>query len=153
MLTLISLIVLSIPSLLGPTEDAEAKEYFENHLKLCKANEIRCVWFLRDEQRIGMLMTIDLTNSTIYTGRDVFNWALQGQHTRELSKAEIKRINQIISELPAPDKNVDFTRGVSIAIRKEDKVLVRRYDRRNAPKAIRSLYDISQLPLPEEKDK
>ena len=56
--------------------DSPAKRHFENYLAQCGSDEIRCVWFLNEDQRVGMVMPLDLQKSDVNTVRMVHNGAI-----------------------------------------------------------------------------
>ena len=124
-------------------QDAAAKRYFEHYLANCDTNAINCLWFLQNQPGIGMVMTIHLDQETVFTVRDVYNWALQGgDGTRRLTHSQVLTLKQIIGNLPASDKNADFNKSVFISIRNGEKVEVFQYDRRHAPAIVQRIYDI-----------
>ena len=45
--------------------------YFKEYLSKCPEHEIRCLWFLGGDPKVGMVMTLDLKLYSVYTVRDV----------------------------------------------------------------------------------
>lgn len=128
--------------------DVSARQYFESYLNQCGTNEIRCLWFLDNNPRIGMVMTIDLGRQTVFTVRDVYNWAHQAAETRTLSHSQVLILKQIINDLPPSDTNSDFDKSLFVSKRNGDKTEVFRYDRGHAPPDVRRIYDIGGGYLP-----
>ncbi|GEM_PF-1467626 len=131
--------------LVSPTE--AAKEYFQTYLNQCGANEIRCLWFLQNDPRIGMVMTINLQDGNVFIERDVYNWAHQSSSTHRLTDAQLLTLKEIATNLPPSDlrpsdKNIDFQRAVFVAMRNAGATNVFQYARRLVPVAIRRIYDI-----------
>ncbi|MBI3852365.1 MAG: hypothetical protein HY298_19080 [Verrucomicrobia bacterium] len=126
----------------GPTDDAKATKHFQEYLAKCGTNEIRCVWFLNEKPNVAMVMTLNLQAYSVYTVREVYNWALQSEETRKLSHSQVLSLQKISGELPPSDKTVEFGKAVSVSIRKGDKVEVFKYDRKRAPTVIQRIYDI-----------
>lgn len=122
--------------------DAPARQYFENYLNQCGTNEVRCLWFLDNNPRVGMVMTIDLGRETVFTVRDVYNWAEQSAENRTLSHFQVLTLRQIINYLPPSDTNSDFSSSLFVSKRKGGRVEVFRYIRSNAPPVVRRIYDI-----------
>ncbi len=118
------------------------KQYYEHYLLLCGSNEVRCLWFLQDDSRIGMKMTVNLAERTTYTVRDCYNWALQCSETGRTTQFQALELRRLTDDLPASSESVEFKKAVSIAVRKEGKLEVFRYDRRHAPAIIRHIYDL-----------
>lgn len=120
----------------------DATKYFQGYLSACGTNEIRCVWFLDDQPNVGMVMTLNLRNSSVFTVRDVYNWAMQNSETRTLTDSQVLSLRNIIAQMPASDEQVEFNRSVSVSLRRSDEVEIFHYDRRHAPDVIQRLYDI-----------
>lgn len=120
----------------------DAKLFFKDYLAKCGTNEIRCLWFLQDNPTIGMEMTVHLNEESVYTAREVYNWARQASDLRKLSHPQKLNLEKAIQDLPASDKNSEFNKSVSVSIRKGEKVEVFQYDRRHAPSVIQRIYDL-----------
>ena len=117
-------------------------KFFEDYLSKCPDNEIRCVWFLDDHVKVGMIMTMDLQKYEMATVREVYNWASQNSESRKLSHSQVESLKAIVSALPLTTPNVLFGRGIHVAYAKEGQVQSRTYDRRAAPQILQRLYDI-----------
>ena len=89
-----------------------------------------------------MEMTLNINEYTVATVRDVYDWAQQGGATHKLSHAQVLNLKEIVSNLPASDKNTGFNRSVFVSMRNGGKAKVFQYDRRNAPSAIQRIYDV-----------
>jgi hypothetical protein len=123
--------------------NAASKQHFKDYLAKCDTNELRCVWFLQDNPRIGMVMTIRLDQETVLTGRDFYGWALQGgDGNRRLSHPQVLTLKQIICNLPPSDKMADFNKSVFTSVRNGKNVEVFQYDRHRCPAIILRVYDI-----------
>jgi hypothetical protein len=129
-------------SIATPLQDEGAKAYFKDYLAKCATNEIRCLWFLQDNPKVGMVMAINFNEESVSTAREVYNWAVQSLETRKLSHAQILNLKKIISSLPASDKNADFNKSVFVSIRNGTNVEVLQYDRQHAPGIVQRIYDI-----------
>ena len=117
-------------------------KFFEDYLSKCPENEIRCVWFLDDHIKVGMIMTMDLQKYEVATVREVYDWASQNSKTRKLSHSQVESLRSMVSILPQSTPNLLFGRGIHVAFVKDGKVQSRTYDRRVAPQIIQRLYDI-----------
>jgi hypothetical protein len=124
----------------GPA--AGAKRYFEDYLVHCDTNAINCLWFLQNDPRIGMVMTIHLDQETVFTVRDFYGHAEQSFETRRLSHPQVLTLKQIISNLPPSDKKADFNKSVLISIRNGKNAEVFQYDRHHTSAIIQRIYDI-----------
>lgn len=93
-------------------------------------------------------MTIDLNRETVFTVRDVYNWAEQSAKTRTLSHSQVLTLEQIINDLPASDTNCVFSNSLFVSKRNGDKTEVFQYDRRRMPPVVRRIYDIGGGYLP-----
>jgi hypothetical protein len=138
---------------LGPvgetnTTEAPARHYFENYLSQCGTNEVRCLWFLNDNSSVDMVMTIDLNRETVFTVRDVYDWARQASETRTLSHSQVITLRQIINELPSSDTNAEFSSSLFVAKRNGGKTAIFQYDRIRLPPVVRRIYDIGGGYLP-----
>lgn len=125
-----------------------ARQYFESYLNQCGPNDVRCLWFLDNNPRVGMVMTIDLNGQAVFTVRDVFDWAQQSAETRTLSHSQVLTLKQIINDLPPSDTNSEFSGSVFVAKRNSAKTEVFRFDRRHPPPVVRRIYDIGGGYLP-----
>ena len=122
--------------------DAEAKQFFDDYLLHCDTNAINCLWFLQNNPRIGMKMTIHLDQATVTTERDVYNWATQYEGTRQLTYYQVLNLKQIISLLPRSDEKADRHTSVFISMRNGKNVEVFQYDRHHVPCNVQRIYDV-----------
>jgi hypothetical protein len=145
---LISLFAAEPPTTTRPYEQINSNvspaniSFFEEYLSKCPKSEVRCVWFIDDHIKVGMVMTIDLQKHEVRTVREVYDWASQKSESRKLSHTQVESLKAIVSALPLTTPNVLFGRGVHVAYVKEEKVQIRTYDRRAAPQILQRLYDI-----------
>ena len=119
------------------------RQHYEAYLGNCKTNEIRCLWFLHDSPNIGMEMTINLDDYTVNTARDVYNWALQNQHTEKISESAARQLRSVANGLPKSQSESEFNKSVLVAMSIDGKVKVSQYDRQRAPAAVGRIYEIS----------
>jgi hypothetical protein len=117
-------------------------KFFEDFLSKCPESAIRCVWFIDDHIKVGMVMTIDLQKYEVGTVREVYDWASQNSESRKLSHSQVESLKEVVSALPLTTPNVLFGRGIHVAFANGGKVQTRTYDRRAAPQILRRLYDI-----------
>jgi len=117
-------------------------DYFTKYLSDCPETQIRCLWFLRDSVGIGMVMTIDLRAATVYTVRDVFDWALQNSKTREMSRYQTVTASELLPSLPSGTPDVPFSAGLHISFWSEKKLHTVTYSKKATPLIIRRLYDV-----------
>jgi|ERR1043166_1051102 hypothetical protein len=137
------LVLLSIASLpLHAADDTNAIKYFEAFLNNCRTNEIRCLWFLQDQPKIGMVMTFNLPMSTVYTAREVYNWATQASDNRKLTQPQVISLQEIMEKMPSSESTVRFAEAISVAIRRNGNVEIYHYHRSHPPSVIQRLYDI-----------
>jgi len=123
-------------------QDEGAKEYFKDYLAKCDTNEVRCLWFLDDKPEVGMVMTINLNKESVFTAREVYNWAEQGSQIRQLSDAQKLNLEKTIGDLPASDKNAEFNESVFVSLRNGSQVKIFQYNRQHAPAIIQRIYDL-----------
>jgi hypothetical protein len=102
----------------------DAKQYFKNYLDNCETNGMNCLWFLQSNPKIGMVMTIHLDQGTVFTERDVYNWAHQNSGTRRLTHPQVRTLKEIITNLPASNTNAGFNDSVFVSVRNAGKVEV-----------------------------
>jgi hypothetical protein len=119
------------------------KQHFEGFLKAGGTNEVRCLWFLQDDPRIGMEMVIHLDDKSAYTVRDVYDWAEQAAETHRLDDVQVSKIQEITSHLPPSDNNSPYVSSVFISINNGSTNKVFQYDRHCTPAIIRELYDFA----------
>ena len=122
--------------------DARAKVYFEDYLSQCDTNEVRCLWLHGDNPRLGIVMTISLNKDTVFTAREVSDWAEQDGKTKQLSRSAHSSLENLIPELPASDKSSGFTGSVFIAVRTDGTLKIYQYNRRHPPEVVRRIYDL-----------
>ena len=138
LLTLLFLICATVTSVNGQ----EAEAYFKTHLNECKADEIRCLYFLDDNPKIGEVMTIDLRSASVFTVRKVFDWASQSSENRKLSHTQTETLRKLISDLPPSHEKLQFKESLLIAIRRDDGIHLFQYRRQKPPSVIQRIYDI-----------
>lgn len=117
-------------------------DYFTKYLSDCPETQIRCLWFLRDSVGIGMVMTIDLREATVYTVRDVFEHARQNSQTREMSHYQTVTARELLPSLPGSTPDVPFPEGLHIASWHEKKLHTVTYSKKTTPLIIQRLYDV-----------
>lgn len=117
-------------------------EHFSKHLSDCPENEIRCLWFLEDHIRVGMVMTLDIHRGSVHTVRDVFNHAMQVSETRELSHSQNETAKKLVSELPLGKTGVPFSEGLHISFWRDKKLHMVAYSRKAVPRIVQRLYDV-----------
>jgi len=89
--------------------NAAAKQHFKDYLAKCDTNEIRCVWFLQNDPRIGMAMTIHLDQETVFIVRDVYGHALQGgDGDRRLAHSQVLTLKKNSQQLTAIRQECGF---------------------------------------------
>ena len=125
-----------------PASDAGPKTHFEYYLSQCDTNEVRCLWFLGDNPKVGMVITVSLNKDTVFTVREVFDWAEQGAKKEPLSLSTHSEIKNLIPELPASDKSAAFAGSVFIAARTDGPLKIYQYNRRHPPEVMRRIYDL-----------
>jgi hypothetical protein len=131
-----------VPQLVPAADHADAIKHFQEHLAQCGTNEIRCVWFSQDKPNVGMVMTLDLQHESVFTVREVYNWALQCFETHNLTHPQVLSLQKISGELPPSDPAAEFGKTVSVSLRRGGKVEVFHYSRQHAPSVIQRIYDI-----------
>lgn len=117
-------------------------DYFTKYLSDCPDTQIRCLWFLRDYVGVGMIMTIDLREATVYTVRDVFDHARQNSQTREMSHTQTVTARELRPNLPATTPDVPFPEGLHISFWHEKKLHTVTYSKKTTPFIIQRLYDV-----------
>lgn len=131
------------PEVSTAEHNPSAKQYFENYLNQCGTNEIRCLWFLDNNPRVAMVMTIDLSRETVFTAREVYDFAEEAAETRTLSHSQVLNLKETMNALPMPDSDNDFSESVFESVRSGERTLVFRYNRRYIPPTLRRIYDIA----------
>lgn len=124
------------------TDQVQATRHFRDYLAKCETQRMRCVWFSDNRTKVGMVMELDLRKYTVYTVRDVYDWALQCTETRKLSHSQVLSLSKISATLPPSDPEIEFSKAVSVAVRRGNKVEVFHYSRQTAPAVIQRIYDI-----------
>ena len=152
-IALLSLLVPPVAVLIGQTPQTTADQinaemakmnlqHFESYLSECPEKEIRCLWFLDGHIRVGMVMTMDLREATVYTVRDVFDHARQASQTREMSHYQTVTARELLPNLPASTPNVPFPEGLHISFWHEKKIHTVTYSKKTTPLIIQRLYDV-----------
>ena len=116
--------------------------YFKDYLSKCPENEIRCLWFLDDHIKVGMVMSIDLQKENVYMVRDVYEWAKQNAGTRGLNHSQVVAAKEVLPLLPPGVEKVLFGKGIHLSFWREGKLQMVTYDRGAAPIVLQRLYDI-----------
>ena len=130
------------PLFISAADIGGAVKYFEDYLANCGANEIRCIWFSGTNVNVGMLMSFDLRDHSVFTARFVYNNSVQTSETRKISEAQILSLRKIAQQMPPSERAVEPSQTVSVSIWREGGVDVFHYDRHHAPTVIERLYDI-----------
>jgi hypothetical protein len=120
-----------------------AKEHFNKFLDQCGTNEIRCLWFLRDDPRTGMRMTIQLKGKNTSTSMDVFELSEQEHTSRTLDDYQIAKLEDLSKHLPPSDKHSSYNSSIFVSVREEGPKTIFQYDRHHLPMPVRQLYAIS----------
>lgn len=135
--------MLAILPLRARAADAnDATAHFQSYLASCGTNEIRCLWFLNNEPKVGMVMTLNLQQETAFTVREVFNWAYQSSETHPLTHAQVISLRDLTGKLPGSDPKIEFRHAVSVAVWRNGTPEIYHYDRQHPPAEIQRLYDL-----------
>lgn len=121
-------------------------EHFTGYLSKCPENEIRCLWFVGNSIRVGMIMQIQIEESKVSTVREVFNWALQNAKTREMSHYQLVVAKELLPGLPASTPGVPFAEGLHISFWHGKKLHTVTYSKKAAPLLVQRLYDVGGGP-------
>jgi hypothetical protein len=116
--------------------------YFTKYPSDCPETQIRCLWFLRDSVGIGMVMTIDLREATVYTVRDVFDHACQNSQSREMSHYQTVTARELLPSLPGSTPGISFPEGLHISFWYEKKLHTVTYSKKTTPLIVQRLYDV-----------
>ena len=138
---LLILLTVAAPSLYA-ADDTNAIKYFEAFLTGCRTNEIRCLWFLQDQPKVGMVMTLSLPMGTVFTAREVYHWATQASDNRKLTQPQVVSLQEIMEHMPPSESTVRFSEAISVSIRRSGNVEIYHYHRIHPPPVIQRLYDI-----------
>jgi hypothetical protein len=74
--------------------------------------------------------------------RNVYNWAIQASHGRQLLDAELKELRSAIEQLPNDNKLPPLERLVILSFRNNMTWVTRSYDSGALPTAMRRIYEI-----------
>ena len=77
-----------------------------------------------------------------YDLRNVYDWAFQNQHSKQLSEAELKSLHAAIQDLPTGNASPPLERLVIVSFREGTHWVTRIYDSGTLPKPVRRIYDI-----------
>jgi len=77
-----------------------------------------------------------------YDCRNVYNWALQAEHSKQLSETNLTTLRSAIRELPAASVSPPIDRLVIVSFRDGTNWVTRSYDSGSLPKPMRRIYDI-----------
>jgi len=77
-----------------------------------------------------------------YDCRNVYNWALQAEHTEQLSETNLTALRAAIRELPAASVSPPIEWLVIVSFRDGTNWVTRSYDSRTLPKPMRQIYGI-----------
>ncbi len=74
--------------------------------------------------------------------REVYDWAGQASHGKQLSEVEIKGLRSAIEELPVESSMPPLNRLLVVSFRQGTNVVTRSYDRQALPSAVHRIFDI-----------
>jgi len=74
--------------------------------------------------------------------RYVYNWAVQAEHTSQLSETNLTALRSAIRELPAASVSPPIERLVIVSFRDGTNWVTRSYDSRALPQPMRQIYDL-----------
>lgn len=121
----------------------EPLAYYKYYLESCREQDIRCLWFLNDNIKVGMVMALNLRQSQVKTFRHVFAWAMQDEEERKLSHTQTTALESLLPQLPqAPEVKTEFAQGLHIAFWKAGKPCLISYPKHAVPRLVQRLYDI-----------
>lgn len=105
-----------------------------------RSNILAIVSFHRDD-RIGLIYTVNERGQE-FDVREVYDWATQASHHKELNKGQLEDLRLAIKRLP--DQNIFPPIGqlVVVSFKQNDGWITHSYDRTNLPPAMRTIYDI-----------
>jgi hypothetical protein len=74
--------------------------------------------------------------------REVYNWASQASHRRQLSEIELGSLRAALKELPLESESPPIERLVIVSFREGDNWVTRSYDSAMLPNPMQRIYDI-----------
>ena len=77
-----------------------------------------------------------------YDWREVYDWASQASHRKQLSEAELKSLHAAIHDLPTGNTSPPLERLVIVSFCEGTHWVTRIYDSGTLPKPVRRIYDI-----------
>jgi hypothetical protein len=85
--------------------------------------------------------------------RNVYNWATQASHEKQLSGTNLTSLRSAIRELPAESVSPPLERLVIVSFREGTNWVTRSYDSGTLPKPMRQIYDIIEERFESKKDR
>ena len=126
-----------------PGHPAAARQYYADYLQQCGKGEIRCLWFLQDDPRLGMELTLDLDTHKTEAVRDPFQGQREEMSHFELDDLEVSEINRLLSHLPAAEASAPYGSTIFLARRVEGAIRVWQYNRHYPPGEVRALFNLT----------
>ncbi|MFI5175042.1 MAG: hypothetical protein ACHQKY_09305 [Terriglobia bacterium] len=74
--------------------------------------------------------------------RNVYDWAIQAGHQKQLSEGELKILRSVIHDLPTESVSPPIERLVIVSFHEGASWVTRTYDSNALPKPVRQIYDI-----------
>src|SRR5262249_22671671 len=108
---LVALVV--VLRLLQPAEGGGLAANLAWHRQVGK-DEIRMSWFLRGEEQIAMVCSADLAKGSVWTAREVHNWATQATHTQKPTHYQQLTLRKLAGALPASQDVTDLKKLVLV---------------------------------------
>jgi hypothetical protein len=107
---------------------------------LARTNLLTMVCFLGSD-KVGLEYTVN-ENGQESDVRDVYNWAYQASHWKQLSDDQIKDLHSAIKALPTKNVLPPIRQLVVVSFKDSTNWITRSYDQTNLPTAMRKIYDI-----------
>jgi hypothetical protein len=89
------------------------------------------------QANVALLCVADLKKGEATTWREVYDWAKQAHHTRQLTQAQRLTLERLVKEFPISAPEPDGPGGILVSVRRNGKALTRVY---KAPEVLR-LFD------------
>jgi hypothetical protein len=109
------------------------------HLK--ERNNLLAVTCFYGSDKSALLYHVTMTGQES-DWREVYDWASQAAHYKQLSDAELKNLRRAISKLPQESSLPDLDRLMIVSFRESNKWTTRAYDRKALPGAMHRIFEI-----------
>ena len=111
-----------------------------------KQNHLLYATYFLQSPKMAITLTVDRQGSVRWW-REVYDWAIQGIRDSILETKQLRDLETLLTQLPAPKNRSSLETLMLISYQTEGKWKTRLYDKTELPESVQKIYDLTSVPI------